>query len=283
MSGGRILAVVVAVLIGVGAAYGFHQIRSGSPTTAVNTSSSPTPGATDTSSPSASPSASASASPSPAASASPSAAPTTAPTTHPTTAPTTAPTPGPAAYPAQIKAGSSYAYSGKGGTTAFASDSRDVVSSACAGINDTTQTVLANYQIYSFVSFVLPDKRIIASGWVRTDSGRQAFASIQDASGPGTNSAYYTAAVSAGSHSFCVTHASGGWNATVDGANINTALLVDSASSSSGGSVQFHTSIAQVSTSAPAVSAQGPRDPGLPRHHGGRQRPTRLRGVNANF
>jgi hypothetical protein len=163
----------------------------------------------------------------------------------------------------------------------FASDARDVAGSACAGINDSDLTVPAGYQIYSFVSFTFPDGKIVSAGWVKTSGGRLHFGSIQNRDGSGqAGNLAAPGSLAAGSHTFCVTHGSGGWTATDDGATIFT-TLAEGAVDSSRGSVQFHTSVSRAADSTAPTASFSLLVPGFHDIVVGAKAPTQLAGQTA--
>jgi hypothetical protein len=170
---------------------------------------------------------------------------------NPTPAQATA---GPAAYPPEITAGTSYSYPGSGTVTAFASDRRDVGTSACAGINESTQVVPAGYIVYFFVAIKVPDGNILSAGYIKTSLERHDFGSLQRTDGSRDGVANAAGTTTPGSHTYCVTHTAGGWTMTDDGTTIFT-TAAESASSTSGGEVRFQNS-ASVNPSQPPTQTQ---------------------------
>jgi len=161
----------------------------------------------------------------------------------------------------------------------FATDSRDVVSASCAGINDTSEAVPTGYQLYSFIAFHLSDGKIVSVGWIKESDGRSAFGSIQNADGSGAHgSSLQPGSLAAGSHNFCLSYSGGNWNMTADGNQFFS--VADAVGSSSGGSVQFQTSIANKS-GQPA--AQTLVIPGFHDITVGGHAPTRLVGGSYRF
>jgi len=168
----------------------------------------------------------------------PSAAPSVAPSS-PAAPPPTVPV-GPAAYPPELVGGTSYSYSGKGTLTAFALDKRDVGTSACAQIDESTQSVPVGYAVYFFVSIGFPDGNILSSGYIKTSAERHDFGSVQKGS-TRTGTANPPGSTAAGSHTYCVTHGASGWTMTDDGKSI-FGTTAESAADTSGAEVDFHNS-----------------------------------------
>ena len=227
--------VLLAVLVGVGSAYGVNLARKGSSATAIN---SPSPQASAAESPSPSPSESASpaASPSPLDSPSPAAVPSPSPVPAPSPAASPTSAGAAAAYPQEISAGNGYHYNGSGHRAVLAQDSRDSGSTICAGINESTQAFPAGYEGVFFVAIQFPDGNRLSAGYVRTGAGRFDFGQLDnDATGAHFGK---QAAVTPGSHTYCITHSAAGWVMTDDGSTIYTSGS-ETAASTSGATLRF--------------------------------------------
>src|SRR5258708_39643936 len=167
-----VVGVVLALVLGVGAAFVYHQVKG---TQTASTQPTPSPEASPSEVPSPSPSPEASPSPRPSPSPSPSA------TTAPSPAPTRAPAAGAAPYPPQLTAGSAYAYSGSGGLFVGAQDSKDLGGqSVCAGINDSTQTFPTGYEGVYLDAVQFPDGNRVSAGCVRSAWARHALGLVQN-------------------------------------------------------------------------------------------------------
>jgi hypothetical protein len=239
------MVVIVALILGVGAAYLAKNLQSSSQTAnkpgPVEVSPSflalsPSPSASPTATPSPTP---APASPTPSAAPTASKAPSAAPSAAPRPSP---PPPGPAPYPPEISAGSRYSYSGSGGLIAEAIDNQDVGSSICGGINESTQAFPSGYEGAYYVSVAFPDGNILSAGYLRYGSGaRQDFAEVE------RNGVKYGGAGGAttpGSHTYCVSHSASGWSFTDDGAPIGcSGCPGEPASNTRGASLRFANTI----------------------------------------
>jgi len=237
------IGVLLAVVIGVGSAFGYHQLQNHQ--TAV-TQPTPSPQETPSEAPSPSPSESpATASPSPEATLSPS------PVPSPSAAASPPPTGGPAAYPPQLAAGSSYPYSGSRSLGVGAQDSDDKGTAICAGINDSTQAFPAGYEGVFFVAIMFSDGNRISAGFVRNSSGRMDFGTVQN---DGTNfkQGVQVAGPTSGSHVYCVSHSGSNWVATDDGKTIYTTTVETAAVSS--GQLLFESSAQHFDPSTPTTS-----------------------------
>jgi hypothetical protein len=255
--GSQLLGVVVALFVGFLGAYVAHNLRT-SPVKPGVVANVTTP----------SPSAEASSAPSAAPSAVPSTAPSTAPTEAPSPSPSQAaasPTPtqsaGPAAYPAQIQAGGSYAMSAANNSLfALASDGVDGGSSACAGINESTQAFPAGYEGSFFVLVNFPDGAKLYAGYLRFGGGaRQDFAEYQKGGRTYPAGGPAGAATASGSHTYCVTHGSGGWSMTDDGAAIPCpGCPAEAATDIAGATVMFESSAQYFSGTRTALTLTVP-------------------------
>lgn len=218
--------IAVVILFGVGAAVAVNgarrhnQTATASPSPRPSIEASPSPSA----SPAASPSPTPAESPSPTASATPSSQPT--PTPIPTTTPSTAPTvpaggggagsncsttgSGGSGSPREISAGAQYQYCGPAALVVHATDSRDSGATACAGINESTQSFPDGYDGVFFVGVQFPDGQIISAGYIRNSAGREDFGSIQNGSGS-QKAGTLGRDPGAGSHTYCVAHVASGW------------------------------------------------------------------------
>jgi hypothetical protein len=290
--GGQAVAIIGVILLGFAFAAGVNGIHTtnngrptGQPSAQARASASP--------SPSASASASASSSPSPVPS--PSAAPSPSPTEAPS--PSAAPTPaatqssappppaGGAAYPAQVKAGSSYSYSGSGSLAAFASDSAETAGSVCAGINTTSQDFArGQYAGYYFVSITFPDGVTLAAGDVRTTKEQHDFASYQKGSAAPLGSQAAEGSTPDGTHTYCLSHGSGGWTATRDGSTIACGgCPQEPAADTRGATIKFESLVSRIPGATGPVVASNFTIPGFHDISVGGNPPRQLRGTTQAF
>ena len=228
----QMVTLIVAVAVGVGAAYGVRAVRSVPSQQASSTSSTGTPSASADLSPSPTPSAS------PSAQASPSPAPS--PTVAPSSTPTR-PAAGAAAYPAQLQAGSTYSYSGSGQLAVLASDGQDSGTSICAGITNTSQAIPTGYFASYFVSVAFPDGNILSAGYLRQGSTSTDFGQIQAGSAPAVGNRS-TSATGAGTHTYCVARSGSAWVMTADGGTV-ASTTAEPATSTSGATLHFESTI----------------------------------------
>ncbi|MDP9325910.1 MAG: hypothetical protein M3O87_05160 [Candidatus Dormibacteraeota bacterium] len=223
----QLATLIVAVAIGVGAAFGVRAVRNVSDQqVASNSSASPSPALSP------SPSPLVSVPPTPAESASPS------PVASP--AATSAPGRTAAAYPPQILAGSAYQYSGQGSLAALATDSQDNGTTVCAGINSSSQSIPGGDLAAYFVSVTFRDGWVLSSGYIRQGGTSQVFGQQQNTPTPVGNRE--STAMSAGNHTFCVARSGGGWNMTADGATVYS-TTVEPATSFAGATIAFESTI----------------------------------------
>jgi hypothetical protein len=262
-----VFGVLAALVVGGGRKHDTANNPNAVATPSIDVSPTPSPSAAASPSPSASPSAAPS--PSPAATEAPTAAPQPTQSSQPVAS-------GPAAYPAQVKAGSSYGYTGPRAYVAHATDSVDSGSSACAGINESTQAFPSGYEGVFYVGVVFPDGNILSAGYIRTAAGRKDFASFQNASGS-TRSGVQGADPGAGSHTYCVTHTASGWSMTDDGKEIY-ASSAEGATGVGGATVKFDSDVQAIGS--PAAASFTFVIPGFHDITVGGQPPHQLRGSN---
>lgn len=281
--GGQVIAAIGVMVLGFAVAAGvngFHTANLGKP------SPQPTIQAQASASPSTSAAASPSPSPSPAASTAPTAAPS--PAAAPTAAPTQASTPPPSggtAYPAQIKAGSSYSYSGNGSLAAYASDSAESDASVCAGINTTSQNFAkGQYAGYYFVSISFPDGVTLATGDIRTTGEQHDFASYQKGGAAPLGSQAPDGTTPDGSHTYCLTHGAGGWAATRDGAPVACGgCPQEPAGDTRGATIKFESLVSRIPGATGPVVASTLTIPGFHDITVGGNPPRQLRGATQAF
>lgn len=240
----QLATLLVAVVLGLGTAYGVRALRTGGQQ-ATSTSPSST---TASPAPAGSPSAAAS----PQASATPSASPAPGGTEQPPggAGPGPGGTSGGAALPPQILAGSTYRYSGVGTLALLAQDSVDSGTSICAAINRASLGPPAGYLTGYFVSVTFRDGNVLASGYVQTRSGSNDFGSIQNAAG---KQGIKSAATAPGAHTYCVTRSASGWTMTSDGSAVFS-TAGEPAATTAGATLRFESTIQRVDSSQPVVA-----------------------------
>jgi hypothetical protein len=258
------LGVLVALVIGVGSAFGYHQVKNSQ--TAV---SQPSPSPQESPSPSSSPAA---ASPSPSLAASPSPSPSASPSASPS------PTNVAVSYPSELAAGQTYQYSGNGTLLAGAQDSADRGTSVCAAINDSTQSFPAGYEGVFFVAIMFTDGNRISAGFQRSASGRQDFGTVQTDHNPPTGNPVPGPA--SGTHTYCVSHSGSNWIASDDGKTIFSTTV--ETSTASNGQLLFESSAQHFDTAKP-VTAFSLVVPGIHDITVDGKPPTQLRGFTTTF
>jgi hypothetical protein len=262
----QLATVLVAVVLGVGAAYGVREVRNVSTKQAVSTptpspSPSPSPLAVDSPSPSSSP----------AESPSPSASPSPAPSAAPGSAP----------YPAQLQAGTTYQYNGTGILAALATDSADNGSSVCAGINNTSQTIPDGYIGAYFVSVTFRDGQVLSSGVLRIDgSTSHDFGQLQNPSGKKGNQD--SGATPDGTRTYCITRGSGGWDMTSSGSPVPTySTNAETATTFAGATITFESTIQRRGDSSSPITSLTFVVPGFSNLAIDGKPPTQLKGRTA--
>ena len=269
----QMVTLIVAVAVGGGAAYGVRAVRNVSSQQASSTSS--TPGASPSASTDLGSSPSPTASPSDQASPSPAESPTLSPPPAPTR-----PAAGAAAYPAQLQAGSTYSYSGSGQLAALASDGQDSGTSICAGITNTTQFIPNGYLAAYFVSVTFRDGQVLSAGYVRKGSTSNDFGELQSGSSkPGNKS---SSATSAGTHTYCVARSGSAWVMTADGGTV-ASTTAEPATSTSGATLHFESTIQRVPGSSAATVALGFVVPGFQNISINGRPATQLKGATVPF
>jgi hypothetical protein len=266
----QVITVLLAVVVGIGGAAGVRAIRNGGSLTAQATPS-PTPSTFELPSPSPFLSPSPEASPSPIESPSPS--PEASPAPAPT--PTQGGAPGPAPYPAEIKAGYTKQYSGQGSLAVLAS-STNSGTTICAGIATTDQEIPSGYIASYFVSVSFADGNILGAGYAREGTTSQDFGSFQQGQTGTPVGAKSPTATPAGTHTYCIRRAAGGWEMTSDG-NVVYSTNAEAATSTSGATLRFSSKIARVDANA-AVATLSFTVPGFSDLSIDGKPPTQLRG-----